>query len=100
NGKELLIASENGYGKRCDISEFRTMNRGAKGVVGYKVTEKTGKVVFAEVCDSGDLFLLSRDGYCIRMNLENIPVQHRSSSGVLLSKKGIKRGFIYSKKLE
>lgn len=99
-GEKLLILSENGYGKRCEISEFRAMNRGAMGVVGYKVTERTGKVAFAEICDSGDLFLLSRDGYCIRMNIEDVPVQRRSSSGVLLSRKGIKRGIVYSEKVE
>ncbi|MFN3384453.1 MAG: DNA gyrase subunit A [Archaeoglobaceae archaeon] len=98
--KNILIVSENGYGKRCDLSEFRAMNRGAKGIVGYKVTEKTGKVAFAEICDSGDLFLLSKDGYCIRMSVEDVPIQRRSTSGVILSRKEIKRGFVYSKKFD
>lgn len=94
NGKYLAIFSENGYGKRCEISEFRTMNRGAMGVVGYKVTDKTGKVSFAEVCEEGEIFLISKDGYCVRMNIAEIPIQRRSASGVLINKRGIKKGFL------
>lgn len=99
-GKEFLIVSENGYGKRCNLSEFRRMNRGAMGVIGYRVTDKTGKVAFADVCSEGDLFLLSKDGYCIRIDLEDVPVQRRSSSGVMLCKRGVKKGIVYSQKLE
>ncbi|MCS7118987.1 MAG: DNA gyrase subunit A [Archaeoglobaceae archaeon] len=95
--KNILILSERGYGKRCDVSEFRVMNRGAMGISGYKVSEKSGKIALAEVCDEGEVFLISSDGYCIRLNLEDIPIQRRNSSGVMVSKKGVKRGFIYSK---
>ncbi|MEM0350769.1 MAG: DNA gyrase subunit A [Archaeoglobaceae archaeon] len=97
NGKNLLIVSKNGYGKICPLSEFRVMNRGAMGIVGYKVTEKSGEVAFAELCDDGDVFLISSDGYCLRLGIEDIPIQRRSSLGVLLSKKGVKRGFVYPK---
>jgi DNA gyrase subunit A len=91
----LLLLTERGYGKACETSKFRTLHRGARGVIGYRVTEKTGKVVFAELCSDGDLFLMSRDGYCIRVGVQEIPVQGRNSSGVIVSRKGVWRGFVY-----
>ncbi|MEM1578812.1 MAG: DNA gyrase subunit A [Archaeoglobaceae archaeon] len=100
NDGDLLILTEKGYGKRCDISEFRAMRRCAMGVRGYGVTKKTGGVVFAALCKDGDLFAVSSDGYCIRIDVKEIPIQRRSSSGVLISKKGVQRGFVYSKKVD
>uniref|UniRef100_A0A7J2TJR3 DNA topoisomerase (ATP-hydrolyzing) n=1 Tax=Archaeoglobus fulgidus TaxID=2234 RepID=A0A7J2TJR3_ARCFL len=99
-GKYLLIFSDRGYGKRCEVSEFRTMNRGAMGILGFKVSDKTGKVAFAEICDDGEVFLISRDGYCLRLDVEEIPVQRRNSSGTLISKRGAKRCLFYAKKPE
>ncbi|MCS7129988.1 MAG: DNA gyrase subunit A [Archaeoglobaceae archaeon] len=99
NDSNILLITENGYGKRCEISKFRKLHRGAKGVIGYKVTEKTGKLVLAELCEKGELFLISKDGYCIRMDLEEIPIQGRASSGVIVSRKGVWRGFIYKESL-
>ncbi|MDI9610750.1 MAG: DNA gyrase subunit A [Archaeoglobaceae archaeon] len=99
NEDKILLLTENGFGKKCDVSKFRVFHRGAKGVIGYKITEKTGNLVFAEVCNTGELFLISRDGYCIRLDLDEIPVQGRSSSGVIVSRKGIWRGFVYKEPL-
>ncbi|MCX8172945.1 MAG: DNA gyrase subunit A, partial [Archaeoglobaceae archaeon] len=93
--ENLLLVTENGYGKKCKVSEFRTFNRGSKGVVGYKINEKTGNLVFVELCDGGELFMLSGDGYCIRLDLQEIPIQKRFSSGVILSRKGVCKGFVY-----
>ncbi|MEM2085932.1 MAG: DNA gyrase C-terminal beta-propeller domain-containing protein, partial [Archaeoglobaceae archaeon] len=47
----ILLLTENGYGKKCEISKFRTLHRGSKGVIGYRINERTGKLVFAELCD-------------------------------------------------
>ncbi|MEM3138878.1 MAG: DNA gyrase subunit A, partial [Archaeoglobaceae archaeon] len=68
--EKLLLLTENGFGKKVEISNFRTLHRGAKGIVGYGITEKTGKLVLAEICGKGDLFIISRDGYCLRTDLE------------------------------
>lgn len=96
---KILLLTENGYGKKCEISKFRTLHRGSKGIIGYRISEKTGKLVFAEICEKGELFLMSRDGYCIRMDLDDIPIQGRSSSGVIVSRKGVWRGFVYKEPL-
>lgn len=95
NADSILLLTENGYGKKCEVSKFRTLRRGSKGVIGYKITEKTGKLVFAEICDGEELFLMSKDGYCIRIDSDEIPTRGRASSGVIVSRKGIWRGFVY-----
>ncbi|MCS7144308.1 MAG: DNA gyrase subunit A [Archaeoglobaceae archaeon] len=96
---KLLLLTEKGYGKKCEISKFRKLHRGSKGVIGYKISEKTGKLVLAELCEKGELFLMSRDGYCIRVDLDEIPIQGRASSGVIVSRKGVWRGFVYKEPL-
>jgi len=95
SSERILLLTENGFGKKCDTSKFRVLHRGAMGVTGYGITEKTGKVVFAELCDAGDLFIISRDGYCMRVSLDEIPTQGRTSSGVIVCRKGIWRAFVY-----
>lgn len=97
SSEKILLLTENGYGKKCETSKFRILHRGSKGIIGFRVSEKTGKVVLAELCDGGELFLISRDGYVIRMDLDEIPIQGRASSGVIVSRKGIGRGFVYAR---
>lgn len=57
-GKDVLIVSEYGYGKRTAVDEYKIQNRGGKGVFTYKITEKTGNVVSAKVVTSEDELLL------------------------------------------
>lgn len=97
SSEKILLLTENGYGKKCETSKFRILHRGAKGIIGFRVSERTGKLVLAELCDEGELFLISKDGYCIRIDLEDIPTQGRASSGVIVSRKGIWRGFVYDR---
>lgn len=81
----ILIVSENGYGKLGDLAEYRKTNRGGKGVIALKVTEKTGKMVdFRTVKDDADLMIITRDGVAIRMPIESIPTIGRNTQGVKL----------------
>ncbi len=93
-GSYVLTLTEKGYGKRVAIDEFRYMGRGAMGIILHKTTEKTGKLVFAEICTKGELFAISEDGHCIRSEVEKIPVQGRNASGVIVNRKGVTRAFI------
>lgn len=84
-GKELLIASEKGMGKRTDISEFTCQNRGGKGVKCYKITEKTGNVVGVKAVNEDDeIMIINTEGIIIRMKCEGISVLGRITSGVKL----------------
>lgn len=86
-GEELpiLIVSENGYGKLGDLAEYRKTNRGGKGVIALKVTEKTGQMVdFRTVKDESDLMIITREGVAIRMPVESIPTIGRNTQGVKL----------------
>lgn len=96
DGEYLLLLTEKGYGKRCHIDEFRFIGRGSMGRIAYRISEKTGKLAFAEMCSGGEVFIMSGDGYCIRVNLRTIPIQGRYSSGVVVAKKGVKRVAIRS----
>ena len=82
-GTRLLIVSENGYGKRTDISEFKTQGRGGKGILCYKVTEKTGPICGAKLCgDEGDLLLITNEGIIMRTSIASISLIGRNTSGV------------------
>lgn len=84
-GKELLIVSEKGMGKRTDISEFTCQNRGGKGVKCYKITEKTGNVVGVKAVNEDDeIMIINTEGIIIRMKCEGISVLGRVTSGVKL----------------
>ncbi len=91
DGEYLLMLTENGYGKRCHVEEFRFTGRGAMGMIAYRITEKTGKLVFADMCNEEEVFVISRDGYCIRVDSATIPIQGRYSSGVMVARKGVKK---------
>ena len=84
-GASLLIASENGLGKRTSIDEFTVQNRGGKGVKCYKNTEKTGDVVgFKSVDDENELMIITTEGIIIRLPVKDVSVLGRITSGVKL----------------
>ncbi len=86
----LLVITENGYGKRTKIREFRLQKRGGSGIRAAKITEKTGKVVFSEVVEEGekDLIVISQKGQVIRTPLSSISVIGRAASGVRVMRLG------------
>ena len=84
-GESLLIVSENGMGKRTVISEFSAQNRGGKGVICYKCTEKTGNLVGAKLVNDGrEIMLITTEGIVIRMSVDDISIIGRNTSGVKL----------------
>ena len=84
-GESLLIVSENGMGKRTVISEFSAQNRGGKGVICYKCTEKTGNIVGAKLVNDGrEIMLITTEGIVIRMSVDDISIIGRNTSGVKL----------------
>ncbi len=84
-GECLLVASEKGYGKRTFIHEFKRQNRGGKGVLCYKVTEKTGCLVGAKLVDDHrEVMLITNEGIIIRMGVSDISIIGRNTSGVKL----------------
>ncbi|GAA4386300.1 DNA gyrase subunit A [Hymenobacter koreensis] len=85
--KELLVVSENGYGKRSPIDDYRITNRGAKGVSTLKVTDKTGALVsIKDVADDDDLMIINRSGITIRMHVADVRSIGRATQGVRLIK--------------
>ena len=83
NEATVLIVSENGYGKRSKVEEYRITNRGGKGVATLNVTEKTGRVVaIKSALSSNDLMITTKAGITIRMGFDNIPVLGRATQGV------------------
>ncbi len=83
--KTVLVVSEQGYGKRTAVDEYRITNRGGKGVKTINVTEKTGKLVgILGVNDSDDLMITCRSGVTIRMKVADISEQGRATQGVKL----------------
>jgi DNA gyrase subunit A len=84
---QLLVVSENGYGKRSDVEEYRITSRGAKGVKALNITEKTGKLVaIKEVTDDDDLMIITTKGIAIRMSVADLRVMGRATQGVKLIK--------------
>ena len=80
---DILVLSENGYGKRTDLEEYRMTNRGGKGVKALQVTEKTGKLVSIQsVSDDNDLMIITRNGTAIRTAAADIRVAGRATQGV------------------
>ncbi|MCC3159057.1 DNA gyrase subunit A [Hymenobacter sp. 15J16-1T3B] len=85
--KELLVVSENGYGKRSPIDDYRITNRGAKGVSTLKITEKTGSLVsIKDVNDDDDLMIINRSGLTIRLRVADVRSIGRATQGVRLIK--------------
>ena len=82
---DILVVSENGYGKRSKLEDYRITNRGGKGVKTLSVTEKTGNLVsIKNVIDSDDLMIINRSGIAIRLGVETLRVMGRATQGVRL----------------
>ena len=81
--QDVLVLSENGYGKRTDLDEYRITNRGGKGVKTINVTEKTGKLISIQaVTDDNDLMIINRSGLTIRTAVSQIRLAGRATKGV------------------
>ena len=82
---DILVVSENGFGKRSDLEEYRKTHRGSKGVKTINITEKTGRLIALKaVSDENDLMIINRSGVTIRMPAEEIRVAGRATQGVKL----------------
>jgi len=84
----LLVVTENGYGKRTDVKEYRLQSRGGSGIKTANVTPKTGELVYSCVLagDEEDLIVISRKGTVIRTHIDSIPKISRSTQGVRIMK--------------
>ncbi|NND10070.1 MAG: DNA gyrase subunit A, partial [Flavobacteriaceae bacterium] len=82
---DILVVSENGYGKRSSLEDYRITNRGGKGVKTISITEKTGNLVsIKNVTDQDDLMIINKSGIAIRMAVEDLRVMGRATQGVKL----------------
>jgi DNA gyrase subunit A len=83
DGKDVLVLSEKGYGKRTDLDEYRITNRGGKGVKTINVTEKTGRLISIQsVSDDDDLMIINKSGITIRTAVAGIRLAGRATQGV------------------
>jgi DNA gyrase subunit A len=83
--ESILVVSEQGYGKRSDVEDYRITNRGGKGVKTINITEKTGKLVaIKSVTDENDLMIINKSGVTIRMKIADVRVMGRATQGVKL----------------
>ena len=81
----IMVVSEQGYGKRSDINDYRITNRGGKGVKTLNITEKTGKLVaIKSVTDENDIVIINKSGITLRMKLSDVRVMGRATQGVRL----------------
>lgn len=81
----ILVVSENGYGKRSSLDDYRITNRGGKGVKTISITDKTGKLVTIKtVTDTDDLMIINKSGIAIRMEVAALRVMGRATQGVRL----------------
>jgi DNA gyrase subunit A len=82
---DILVVSENGYGKRSSLEDYRMTNRGGKGVKTISITEKTGELVtIKNVTDNDDLMIINKSGIAIRMEVSSLRVMGRATQGVKL----------------
>ena len=87
---EVLTVSEEGYGKRTLVREYRTQSRGGKGIINLKVTDKTGKVVGLKMVRPGlELMMITSEGIVIRIEIDDISVISRNTQGVTLMRTGV-----------
>lgn len=83
--ESVMVVSEQGYGKRSDIEDYRKTNRGGKGVKTLNVTEKTGKLVaLKSVTDDNDLMIINKSGITIRLQMTDLRIMGRATQGVRL----------------
>ena len=81
----VLVVSENGYGKRSSIFDYRITNRNGKGIKTLNITEKTGKLIaIKSVTDDDDLMIINKSGIAIRLALKTVRIQGRNTQGVTL----------------
>lgn len=81
----IMVVSENGYGKRSDIEDYRKTNRGGKGVKTLNITEKTGSLVaIKSVTDENDLMIINKSGITIRVKVSDFRIMGRATQGVKL----------------
>lgn len=93
----VMVVSEQGYGKRSDIEDYRVTNRGGKGVKTISVTEKTGKLVaIKNVTDDNDLMIINKSGITIRLKVTDVRVMGRATQGVSLINLGKRKDSIAS----
>jgi len=85
DNSNVLVVSENGYGKRSDIEDYRVTNRGGKGVKTLNITDKTGQLIaIKNVTDNDDLMIINKSGIIIRLAVKNLRVMGRATQGVRL----------------
>ena len=85
SGATLLAITENGFGKRTDLDEYRVQIRGGKGVITYKITPKTGELVGIKIVkDTDEIMMITDTGTVIRLNVKEISILGRSTQGVTL----------------
>ncbi|MFZ5939722.1 MAG: DNA gyrase subunit A [Bacteroidota bacterium] len=83
--QDILVVSENGYGKRSDLDDYRITNRGGKGVKTINITDKTGKLIAIKaVTDEDDLMIITKTGIAIRLPINTMRVMGRNTQGVRL----------------
>jgi DNA gyrase subunit A len=81
----LLVVTENGFGKRTELDEYKVQTRAGKGILTYRVTDKTGKVAGVKlVKESDEIMLISSDGTIIRLEVSGISILGRATQGVTL----------------
>ena len=79
----ILVVTDKGFGKRSELADYRVTNRGGKGVITVKTTDKVGKLIsIKEVTDSDDLMIITSKGILIRQKMKDIRVMGRNSQGV------------------
>ena len=85
SGYDVLVVSENGYGKRSSLDDYRITNRGGKGVKTINITDKTGQLIaIKDVTNNDDLMIINKSGLIIRMAVESLRVMGRATQGVRL----------------
>ena len=85
NGVTLLAITENGFGKRTELDEYRVQNRGGRGVITYKITPKTGNIVGIRMAkEDDDVMLITNSGTIIRINVKDVSILGRATQGVTL----------------
>ena len=83
--ESIMVVSEQGYGKRSDIEDYRITNRGGKGVKTLNITEKTGKLIaIKSVTDENDLMIINKSGITIRLKVADVRIMGRATQGVRL----------------
>ena len=81
----LLAITENGFGKRTELDEYRVQNRGGRGVITYKITPKTGNIVGIRMAqEDDDVMLITNSGTIIRIKVKDVSVLGRATQGVTL----------------